>query len=145
MEASLLVEAALSLLAAKAALRVLPFRWLEHLFALPVPSPELLGRERREARDDVRRAVESVARRLPVRTACFPRAMAVQSMLRRRGVGAALVYGASGGPGKSLSAHVWVEDEGVAVIGANESEGLAVLARYVPGSGLPLSSRRLTL
>jgi hypothetical protein len=131
-EPYLLAEAALSLLAARAALRVLPFRWLEHLFVLPLGDPELFGRERGETRRLVRQAVEAVARRLPLRTACFPRAMAVHWMLRRRGVRASLVYGASGGPGRGISAHVWVEDEGLAVIGRAGAEGLAVLARYTP-------------
>src|SRR5512140_625555 len=85
-ETLLAVEAVLSLLVAKAALRVIPFRWLKRLFVLPLGAPELTGRERAETRDAIRMAVEVAARRLPAKTACFPRAIAVQSMLRRRGV-----------------------------------------------------------
>jgi hypothetical protein len=134
-ETELAVEAVLSLLLAKAALRVVPFRLLERLFVLPLCAAELEGPERSETRAAVLLAVETAARRLPVATACFPRAIALQAMLRRRGVPVELVYGASGRPGAGVNAHVWIEDEGVAVLGGEEALGLAVLARYGAGGG----------
>lgn len=129
-ETELAVEAVLSLLLAKAALRVVPFRFLERLFVLPPDGPEPTGQERATLRAETVRAVETAARRLPVTTACFPRAVALQSILRRRGVPVALVYGASGGPAAGVTAHVWVEDGSVAILGGDEAKGMAVLGRY---------------
>lgn len=129
-ETELAVEAVVSLLLAKAALRVVPFRFLERLFVLPPDGPEPAGQERAALRAAAVRALEIAARRLPVETACFPRAIALQSILRRRGVPVALVYGAAGGPATGVTAHVWVEDGGVAILGGEEAEGLAVLGRY---------------
>jgi hypothetical protein len=129
-ETELAVEAVLSLVFAKAALRVVPFRFLERLFVLPPDGPEPPRQEKAALRAAAVRAVETAARRLPVATACFPRAMALQSILRRRGVPVALVYGAAGGPATGVTAHVWVEDEGVAILGGDEAVGLAVLGRY---------------
>lgn len=133
-ETELAVEAVLSLLLAKAALRVVPFRFLERTFVLPLGAVELSGSERSETSGAVLQAVEAAARRLPVSTACFPRAIALQAMLRRRGVPVELVYGASGRPGTGVNAHVWVEDGGVALLGGEEAKGLAVLARYRGGA-----------
>lgn len=76
------------------------------------------------AGDTVRRvvvAVNGVADRLPFRALCFQRGLAVQSMLRRRGIDARLHYGVGYGAG-DLSAHVWVSVDGVLVIGEEASD-----------------------
>lgn len=140
LEPALAVEAALCLLLARAALAALPFRWLEPVFGQPLAQPEPPPDERAGLRQAVARAVAAAARRLPGRTVCFPRAIAATAMLRRRGVAAELVYGAGlGGPaGRRLRAHVWVEDQGVVVVGGEEAKEHAELARYAPlNSGAP--------
>ncbi len=114
-ETELAVEAVLSLLLAKAALHVVPFRFLERLFDSPLGALELSDPERSETRAAVLRAVETAARRLTIPTACFPRAIALQTMLRRRGV---------------------------AVFGGEEATGLAVLARYGPGGRMARPGRQ---
>ncbi len=64
-------------------------------------------------------AVLSGAQRLPVEMVCLPRAMAVQWMLRRRGVPSALVFGILPqlGSGDIHALHAWVESGGQTVIG----------------------------
>jgi hypothetical protein len=65
--------------------------------------------------------VEAAARRLPWRTACIQKGLAVQRMLRSSGIDAVLHYGARHRPvtGK-LEAHVWVTVDGRAVAGGEE-------------------------
>jgi hypothetical protein len=127
----LLIEAFWYLLWAKAALVVVPFRWLVPLFNRQLTSahgPESV--ERKRLREEVRWAIERVAARLPGTTVCFPRAIAAQIMCRRRGIGAVLYYGAAPLPGKGLSAHVWVLDESEGVVGHQVANSYQVMARF---------------
>lgn len=62
--------------------------------------------------------VRGVARRVPAKVVCLPRAMAAQWMLRRRGVGGDLVLGARRtGPEQPLDYHAWLTVDGECVIG----------------------------
>jgi hypothetical protein len=74
-------------------------------------------------------AVTAGARRLPGEYVCLPRAMAVQWMLRRRGVASAIVIGVSAQPqGDRLHAlHAWVEGGGNIIIGDHST------SQYVRG------------
>ena len=128
----LVLEAAVHLVAAKLALRVLPFRRLTRLFSRVPRRPELQGDERARVRDDVARSIQVAAERLPRAWACFPRAIAAQAMLRRRGVGTVLYYGAATLPGRGLSTHVWLLDGDVGVAGHVANLSYHVLARYPP-------------
>lgn len=127
-----MLEAAAHLVAAKLALRVVPFRRLTWLFSRAPRGPELEGDDRTRTRDDVARSVEAAAARIPRAGACFPRAIAAQAMLRRRGVGTVLCYGAATGPGGGLSTHVWLLDGEVGVVGHDTGLGYHPLARYPP-------------
>jgi hypothetical protein len=70
----------------------------------------------------VSRSVVAAARRLPGDFVCLPRAMAVQWMLRRRGLASALVFGVSPqAKDDGLHAlHAWVEGGGRIVIGEDQ-------------------------
>lgn len=124
------VEAALLLIAAKLALRVVPFARLARWFEQPTPQPELEGRARDQAIVAVRRAIFRSARRLPGRYVCFPRGIAAQTMLRRRGVSTTLIYGAATLPDQGLTGHVWVMDGETGVIGHRKAHEYRVLAHY---------------
>ena len=58
-----------------------------------------------------------VAREAPWRARCFQQGLAVQVMLRRRGVDAVLRYGVGKRPDGELAAHVWVTVGTTTVIG----------------------------
>ena len=120
------VEAAATLLAAKLAIKFGPFRWLIWWMQRP-PRLELQGLRRERARSDVSVAVEAAAQRLPGMV-CFPKAVAAQSMLRRRGVSTTIYFGAGTMGRARLSAHVWLADGESAVTGSRS--GYPVLARY---------------
>ena len=123
-------EAALLLVVAKIALRVVPFSRLARWFEAPTRQPERQGEARRQTVIAVRRAIFRSGRRLPGVYVCFPRAIAAQTMLRRRGVSTTLVYGAATLPDKGLSGHVWVMDGDEGVIGHMKADEYHVLARY---------------
>ena len=123
-------EAAFWLLLAWVALRVMPFAALVGWLERPVTQPELSGGQRLRTRWSVTAAVNQVGDRFPVPIVCFPRAIAVQAMLRRRGIQTTVYYGAAVRPGKGLVAHVWVQDGPHGVIGQYDAEDYLVLARY---------------
>jgi hypothetical protein len=129
----LLAEACCYLTWARLLLWLLPFRSLTRFFSRPpAKKPAITGTERLRLREDIRWAVEGVARRLPGETACFPRAIAAQAMCRRRGVSATLYYGAATLPSAGFSAHVWVLDDTEGVIGHQIAPDFRILARF-PG------------
>ncbi|HVR38369.1 MAG TPA: lasso peptide biosynthesis B2 protein [Thermoanaerobaculia bacterium] len=60
---------------------------------------------------ELARAVDRVARHLPLRTSCLDRAVALWWLLVRNGAGGALRIGVRR-EGDALAAHAWVEHEG---------------------------------
>lgn len=120
----LAAEAALMLLAAKSGVRLLPLR--------------ILGRyqgPKVEARDvEVDRiclALERAARRLPLGFVCYPRALAVHWMLRRRGIRSALHFGIRP-PSADFAAHVWTSLGERILTGAEGAAGFVAVASYPP-------------
>jgi hypothetical protein len=126
------LEAAAYLLAARVAVRIVPFRWLVRLFERAPRKPEPHGNARAEQRRGVRHAVHGASQRLPGETVCFPKAVAAQAMLRRRGMRTTICCGASTAAGDGLTAHVWLEDGEHAVTGARARDDYLPLARYSP-------------
>jgi len=124
------VEAASYLTAASLAIRFVPFRRLIPLFTRALPCAEVTGPERMRAIADVRYAVLSAAALLPNRPVCFPRAVAAQAMLRRRGVGTTLHYGVNTAPDRGLNAHVWLTAGDEGVVGQEAAAQFPVLATY---------------
>ena len=121
----LLLRAAAVLTASSTAVAVLPFRRAIRFGSVQLGSPNASSVE------DLAWAVQAVSRRLPWRTVCIQRGLAVQRMLRAAGIDAILHYGArqSSGNGK-LEAHVWVSVHGRTVIGGEEAPQFALLASY---------------
>ncbi|MBO9500676.1 lasso peptide biosynthesis B2 protein [Brevundimonas sp. A19_0] len=80
----------------------------------------------------VRRAVRRAARNVPWRALCFEQGLAVQAMLRRRGLSCVLHYGIAREPtpGRGLQAHVWVTSGGHMVIGEEAAPRFVELARF---------------
>lgn len=129
-DAALLAEALAALAAASLAIRLLSFRRLVARASRP-PT--------RAARGPVdiallRRAVEAWARRVPWRAVCFQTALALQTMLRRRGIGSAMHYGIR--RDADLEAHVWLSVGEEVVIGGPAAEGFAEVATFPPAARL---------
>ena len=115
--------AALVLLAIASALRLLPFRR-----AIKLGSVKLGKRSKRSNASEWVHAVRSASRRAPWRTVCIHEALAVQWLLRRRGIPAILVYGASSAA--RLEAHVWVKVGNKTLVGAEEESRFQAIARF---------------
>ncbi len=130
----LVLEAAVYMLAARVALKCFAFGRLTWFLTLRPGQPEIGGQERERTRKEVRRAIFEAARHLLGGTTCFQRAIAAQALLRRRGVGTTLYYGAATLPGHGLTTHVWVQDGDVGVVGHLVARRYHVLARYPAGA-----------
>ncbi len=105
----------------------------------PVPTGEPLARPQRLPRR-VARIVRRVAGHVPFPAVCLPQAMALQWMLRRRGVSSRLVFGARRkAEDRELNFHAWLTVGGECVIGGGEVETYAALPPF-DGNG-----RRLDL
>ena len=131
----LLVQVALALAKASAAIRLLPFRQV-------VGSAEALEtRQEPDAASSAREiartswAVNALGRRLPWKIVCFQKGLALHRLLRKRGIRTRLHYGVAQGGGGPLKAHVWVTHDGVAVIGGEEAEGYTCLATFPASPG----------
>ncbi|HEX8655150.1 MAG TPA: lasso peptide biosynthesis B2 protein [Allosphingosinicella sp.] len=115
-------EALAAVVGASLAIRLLPF---PRVVAARV-APEKAGDA------DVvllRGAVRAWCRRVPWRALCFESALALRTLLRRRGVDAVLHYGMARSEG--LRAHVWLSVDGETVIGG-EAEGYEEVAQFPP-------------
>jgi hypothetical protein len=126
----MLAEALAALALASLAIALLPFRKVADAASAPVRKavPADAQTVRR-----VRSAVRAWARRVPWRTVCFQKGLALHWMLRRRGIGSVLLYGARR-DGEGLAAHVWVDVDGETVIGGDEAPNFTCLARFPPDS-----------
>jgi hypothetical protein len=114
------------------AIAVLPFRNIGILAARPIRRPKIprqtdLNRVRR-----IRWAITASAARVPWRALCFQQGLAAQLMLRRRGIPSVLYYGATQDERHGLSAHVWVRDGDVDVIGGDIADRFTILATFPP-------------
>jgi transglutaminase superfamily protein len=86
--------------------------------------------------DRVARLVDIAARHSPVRVGCLPRALALQWLLRRRGIEADLRLGVRK-EGDRLDAHAWVEHAGTPLM---EAPGVA--QRFAPFDPLAKAGSR---
>jgi hypothetical protein len=135
---ALLLEAAVFLLAARAALMVVPFPSLARRLGefVPPDDPRVRKSEPGRARDaevaaEVGWAVTRAARHLPFEAVCLPQAMAARVMLKRRGVASVMHFGAAKGTDKPLDTHAWLDAVGVEVTGYPVGAGFAEIACFV--------------
>ena len=117
-------------LLAWSALKLLPFRWMRWYFARKVKQPEVQGECRKQLKNEVYSAVWQASCRLPGELVCFPKAIAAQTMLRRRGVNIKLVYGAARNPDTGLVGHVWPQDGNDEPVDFRHTQGCHPLAYF---------------
>lgn len=120
---ALLIRAAVMLTTASAAVAMLPFRTAIRFGCVSSRGRELSIR-------DCVWAIEAAARRLPWRSMCIEQGIAAQRMLRRAGIDAILHYGARPASGSEVEAHVWVTVDGETILGGEQAQSFAELARY---------------
>lgn len=125
-----LAEAFVMLVAASVAIKLLPFRRTAALMQGTVPPRPSNPAQQDWAVGQCRWAVERCAELVPWRAVCFQRGLALQLMLRRRGIGSLLHYGVAQDEERGLRAHVWVEVADRIVMGGEEAVGFALLASF---------------
>ena len=118
-------EAMSAVVAASLLLRTTPFRRVMR-WSAGRPSDPPAGPAEAEA---IRRSVLAAARRVPWRALCFEQSIAASWLLRRRGLSAQLSYGAATVDGE-LKAHVWVRSGTQDVVGCENADAFALLARF---------------
>jgi hypothetical protein len=128
----LLAEAGTLLLLARAALRLVPVagivRWIRRPMSATAIAPDPVVLEQ------CRWAVTAFSRNAPVRLVCFPQALALFSMLRRRGITSEVLYGAARLESGELVAHAWLRCGEVVLVGGETAGNFSVLDTWKPSS-----------
>jgi hypothetical protein len=132
----LLAESLFVLALASLLVAFLPFRRIARIAAWKTGITNLSTEERRSLAKRIRWAISAVAHRVPWKAVCFQQGLAAQFMLRRRGIPSVLYYGAAPDGEKGLSAHVWIRDGDVDVIGGEIADRFAILAKF-PATPVP--------
>lgn len=129
---SLLLEAGILLVIARTCLRFIPtariVAWIRR--------PLLAGRRFPEMAEiqKVQWAVTAFSRNVPIRLVCFPQALAMYAMLRRRGIPGEILYGAARLEDGTLAAHAWLRAEGRVWVGGEVAADFSVLDIWKPSS-----------
>jgi len=128
-----LFEAAWTLVAAQAAIRLLPFRWISpglgHLAEANDASPQLSPQQALQAQR-IGWAVQALAHRLPWDSRCLAQAVAGKWMLQRRGLPSTLYLGVSHGQENWLEAHAWLRCGAEFVTGEQQHARFKVIAAF---------------
>jgi hypothetical protein len=127
-ERRLFVEAALSLLAMRLMLALLPFRWALLLLRV-APDNSGSGRIAAAEAAAIGRAIARAAGAVPFRAVCLQQAFAALLMLRRRGLAATVNLGLARDSG-GLAAHAWCRSGEVTVTGAETASGFVAVAAF---------------
>jgi Transglutaminase-like superfamily len=122
-ERTLLLQACVLLPAVAVGLRLLSLKTLLRLLDRPQPPSAAIAPERAAA------LVEAAAGRQPLPPTCLVKALALHALLRRRGIDADLVIGATPAKGR-LDAHAWVEHRGSPLPDGVQSEIYPPLLRW---------------
>jgi hypothetical protein len=133
-EASLVVEAIVTLAIASLLVAFAPFRRVANLARHPESLPPTPSEQVRQIRE-VRWAVAACARRVPWRAKCIEQGFAAHWMLRRRSIVTVLHYGIARRD-EGLIAHVWVRSGCTNVIGCENLGDFAEVAQF-PASAKP--------
>ncbi len=123
---ALLAEALAAVAVASAAIRLRAFKRAIRMGSLRLADPPAEA----DITNDVRWAVEAAARNVPWRAMCIQQGLALQWMLRRRGIDARLHYGIAKDEIGELQAHVWVAAGDRVVIGGAEAPRFKCVATY---------------
>lgn len=128
-EWAVLVEAGVLLFIARIALKVLPPARIVSWIRRPLGGMQTGGMG--ELRQ-VQWAVTAFSRNAPLRLVCFPQALAMHAMLRRRSVPSEVLYGAARMNGGKLATHAWLRVDGHIWLGGAVASDFTVLDVWKP-------------
>lgn len=127
----MLVEAGLLLIAAKLVVKTIPFRLLaQRLGPIDVESANAVGESASTTAAQTGRAVQAIARRLPIFKQCLVQALAARWMLSRRSVASTLYFGVHTNEKKQLLAHAWLRVGDRIVVGGKSRKGFQIIATF---------------
>ena len=124
-----LAEALATLALVSLAIRLLPFRTVVKWAKAGAAAPAMTADEKTMV-IRCRWAVEKWAERVPWRTVCFQKGLALHIMLRRRGIDSTLHYGVMQNAEDGLKAHVWISESGLIVMGGEIAADYQELASF---------------
>ena len=119
-------EAAIMLLLARLAVRVLP---PARLFGWADRPPRKANRFAGDDVNWVAWAIEHCATQKGMDRACLPRALAAHAMLRRRGIASRLCLGVARS-GEDIAAHAWIEGGDRTIVGGDDAGRFTQLAAF---------------
>ena len=136
---ALLAEAAVLLLLARIALRIVPFQRVARRLGVVIAPADARVRQaqwRNTATDvavatEIGWAVTRASRHVPFRAVCLPQAIAARMMLARRGLASVMHFGVARGSDKPIDAHAWLDAAGVEVVGFPVGAEFAEIACFV--------------
>ncbi len=126
----LLFEAGISLVTARFFLKVLRTSRIVAWVRRPLSVADRLPAK--GELHQVQWAVTAFSRNAPIRLVCFPQALAMYAMLRRRGLAAEILYGAGRLDDGTLAAHAWLRAEGRVWVGGDVADNFSVLDTWKP-------------
>ena len=112
-------EAVLTIALARVAVFLVPARWV---LGWANKHPRRLSRFRDDEVPWIGWAVDCAAQRMRVGLSSLPGALAIQTMLRRRGITSQLCLGIE--PGETITSHAWVELPDGRLVGRVDAKGL---------------------
>jgi hypothetical protein len=119
-------EAAFQLALARFAVRLLP---ATRLVAWARRPPRRINRFAGPEVGWITWAVETIGSKRWMQASCLPRALAAQSMLRRRGIASRLCLGVAR-EGRALSAHAWIELGQDVIVGGDAAPRFTRLVEF---------------
>lgn len=127
---ALLFKTFLLLLCARAALAVVPVRYIFAWKRRRI-NPGLTGMasQRMVAVQLVQWSVERVVNRSPIEFVCFPQCLAAIALLRAYGIDSRLHYGVARSNGQLIT-HTWLEAEGEVLVGGEDVSDFSSLGVY---------------
>lgn len=137
-ERALLLRACVLLPAVVVGLRLLPLKALLRLLDRPRRPGAAIPPERAAA------LVEAAAARQPLRPTCLVKALVLHALLRRHGIDAHLVIGATPVTG-GLEAHAWVEYRGIPLGSGTQPKIYPPLLRWRAASAATVPSQPATM
>lgn len=127
---TLLLETFLLLLCARAALAVIPVRYVFAWTSRPVsPGPAYTPAERLTTVREIAWSVERVVKRSPIRMGCLAQCLAAVALLRSVGVESRLHYGVAR-VNDRLIKHAWLEAAGEVLVGGAAARDFSSLGVY---------------
>lgn len=139
----LLGEAGIMLMTARVTLKFLPTARIVHWMRRPMPRRIAAGEPSIHLKQ-IRWAVTAFSRNSPIRLVCFPQALAMHAMLRRRGISSEVLYGVARIADGTLVAHAWLRKEDRIWLGGEVSTSFTVLDVWKPADSIQYSSTRAT-